>query len=69
MVSLHRLTTGREELLVNPDLIATVESCPDTVVRLTTGSTMLVIETPDEVAAAVRAWRVGILSRALATAG
>ena len=54
---------------MNPDLIATVESCPDTVVRLTTGSTMLVIETPDEVAAAVRAWRVGILSRALATAG
>ena len=68
MVSLHKLGHPDDTFLVNPDLIATIESCPDTVVRLTTGTTVMVSESPDEVAATVRAWRAGILARALATA-
>lgn len=68
MVSLHKLGHPDETFLVNPDLIATIESCPDTVVRLTTGTTMMVCETPDEVTAGIRAWRSGILARALAAA-
>ena len=34
-----------------------VEATPDTVVHLATGATILVCETPEEVAAEVRSWR------------
>jgi uncharacterized protein YlzI (FlbEa/FlbD family) len=58
-----------EEFELNPDLIATVEACPDTTVHLATGARLLVEETPQEVTEAVRAWRVEILSVALAQNG
>ncbi len=45
--------------------MASVEACPDTVVALTTGVKVVVSESPDEVADAVRAWRAGILADAL----
>ena len=64
MIRLHRLG-GSEEFDLNPDLVLTVESTPDTVVTLTTGSKLIVAESPDAVTAAVREWRVGILERAL----
>ena len=49
---------------LNPDLILTIESTPDTVVSLTTHSKVLVAERPEEVAALVRDWRAGILEQA-----
>jgi flagellar protein FlbD len=67
MIALHRLSAHPEPLWLNPDLISTIEAHPDTVVALTTGTKVVVTETVDEVVAAVRAWRVGILSRALST--
>jgi uncharacterized protein YlzI (FlbEa/FlbD family) len=65
MITVHRLGHGHEPLLLNPDLIATVEAHPDTVITLTTHARMVVCESPAEVTAAIRAWRAGILSDAL----
>ena len=65
MITLHRMGHEHEEFSLNPDLIATVEACPDTVVHLATGARMIVVESPEEVADLVRDWRVSITSRAL----
>ena len=65
MITLHRLGHRREPLLLNPDLIATIEAHPDTVITLTTHARLVVAESPAQVAADVRAWRAGILSDAL----
>jgi uncharacterized protein YlzI (FlbEa/FlbD family) len=66
VISLHRLSPRREPFDLNPDLIATVEACPDTVVALTTGAKVVVAESPREVSQSVRDWRAGILADALA---
>ena len=65
MITLHRLGHSHEPFLLNPDLIATVEAHPDTVITLTTGARVVVCETPAEITAAIRSWRAGILSDAL----
>ena len=61
MIRLHRLGHEPHPFHLNPDLVLTVEAHPDTVVTLTTGSRLLVMESPEEVAAAVRAWRASVL--------
>ncbi len=65
MIELH--TIGREghTYHLNPDLILTAEATPDTVIALTTGARVIVEETPQQVADAVRAYRVQILEEAL----
>ena len=65
MITLHRLGHTDEPFQLNPDLIVTIESTPDTVVTLATTAKVVVAESPDEVAAAVRAWRVDVLSEAM----
>jgi flagellar protein FlbD len=65
MITLHRLGHRDEPFMLNPDLVATVEAHPDTVITLTTHARLVVAETPAEVAAEIRAWRAGILSDAL----
>ncbi len=65
MIVLHRLGHTNEPFQLNPDLIVTVESTPDTVVTLATTAKIVVAESPDEVADAVRAWRVDVLSDAM----
>jgi flagellar protein FlbD len=65
MIVLHRLGHANEPFQLNPDLIVTVESTPDTVVTLATTAKVVVAESPDEVAELVRAWRVGVLSDAM----
>jgi uncharacterized protein YlzI (FlbEa/FlbD family) len=65
MIILHRLGHTDEPFQLNPDLIVTVESTPDTVVTLATTAKVVVAETPREVADAVRAWRVEVLSEAM----
>lgn len=69
MIQLHRLGKAHEAYHVNPDLIQTIEAAPDTHVTLTTGTRYLVDETPEEVVAAVRAWRVRIMTEALTMSG
>ena len=61
MIRLHKLAHEPHPFHLNPDLVATIEANPDTVVALTTGSRLLVMESPEEVAGAVRAWRASIL--------
>jgi flagellar protein FlbD len=65
MITLHRLGHRHEPFLLNPDLIATIEAHPDTVVTLTTGARVVVGESPAEITAAIRSWRAEILSDAL----
>jgi uncharacterized protein YlzI (FlbEa/FlbD family) len=69
MITLNRLGHSDEPFQLNPDLIVTVESTPDTVITLATTAKVVVAETPEEVAAAVRAFRVEILSDALRRRG
>jgi uncharacterized protein YlzI (FlbEa/FlbD family) len=61
MIRLHKLARVPQPFHLNPDLVITVEASPDTVVVLTTGSRLLVTETPEEVARAVREWRASVL--------
>ena len=65
MIRLHRLGSSYEPFHVNPDLIATVDGHPDAVVTLTNGTKIVVAETPEEVAAAVRRWRVDVMAEAM----
>jgi flagellar protein FlbD len=65
MISLHRIGHQAEEFHLNPDLIVTVEANPDTVVTLTTGTKIVVAESPDRVVAEIRTYRVDVLSGAL----
>jgi len=64
MITVHRLGHTPEPFQLNPDLITTVEAHPDTVITLATGGKVVVMESPDEIAEAIRDWRVGILDEA-----
>lgn len=68
MIVLHRLTDPDAPLYLNSDLIQIVESLPDTHVALTNGSTLIVRESPAEVAEAVRRWRASLLALAFTEA-
>ena len=61
MILLHRLSHSDEPFHLNPDLIVSVEALPDSVITLTTHVKVLVRETPEEIADAIRTWRSGIL--------
>ena len=61
MIRLHKLGRTPQPFHLNPDLILTVEANPDTVVVLTTGSRLVVVESPEEVAESVRTWRASVL--------
>ena len=47
MIRLTRL--NREEFILNAELIRYVECCPDTLITLTNGDTLMVLEPMDEV--------------------
>jgi uncharacterized protein YlzI (FlbEa/FlbD family) len=65
MITLHRLGHKLEVFQLNPDLIFTVEATPDTVITLTTGVKIVVAETPQRVALAIKGYRIEILAGAL----
>lgn len=65
MIVLNRLGHSDEPFQLNPDMIVTVESTPDTVIALATGAKVVVAETPQAVAAAVHAYRADVLSDAM----
>ena len=65
MIVLHRLGHNAEQFHLNPDLIMFVEANPDTVITLTTGTKIVVVETPARVSDAVRLYRTEILRDAL----
>jgi flagellar protein FlbD len=64
MIKLHRLGHQAEPFHLNPDLIVTIEAHPDTVLTLTTGSKVNVVESPNDVAGAVLRWRADVLGAA-----
>ena len=64
MITLHRLGHKLEPFHLNPDLIFTVEANPDTVITLTTGTKIVVAETPQRVAAEIKNYRIDILAGA-----
>ncbi len=65
MITLHRLGHTPEPFALNPDLIATIDEAHDTHIMLTTGVKLAVVETTEEVIAAIRDWRVLVLTRSL----
>ena|ERR1700743_2268249 len=62
MILLHRLGHQAEEFHLNPDLIVTVEANPDTVITLTTGTKIVVAETPERVTDEIKHYRIEVLS-------
>jgi len=69
MITLNRLGHSDEPFQLNPDMIVTVESTPDTVITLATGAKVVVAETPADVAAAVHGYRAEVLSEAFRRRG
>ena len=65
MIQLHRIGHDAVEFHLNPDLILSVESHPDTVITLTTGDRFVVAESAEEVSATVNRWRAGLMHSAL----
>jgi uncharacterized protein YlzI (FlbEa/FlbD family) len=65
MIVLHRLAHAAEPFHLNPDLIVTVEACPDTVVTLATGARILVCEDPDTITRAILRWKSDVRRSAL----
>ena len=65
MIRLHRLAHSEEDFHLNPDLILSIESTPDTIVTLTTHTKLIVSESPEEVIDLVRAWRASVLEAGL----
>ncbi len=55
MIELTRLNSQR--FFLNSDLIQTIEVTPNTVVHLTTGESIVVLETPEEVVDRVASFR------------
>ena len=65
MIPVHRLTHPDEPVYVNPDLIATIEANPDTVVTFVNASKLVVAESAREVTDLVCDWRAQVVARAL----
>jgi flagellar protein FlbD len=65
VIEVNRLGAHGEPVWINPDLIATIEAHPDTVVVLTTGTKLVIADTVDDVVERVRAWRVSVARGAL----
>ncbi len=59
MITLHRI--NGEAFTINADLIETVESTPDTVVRLVNGHRYVVVEPMDEIVDLVVKYRQKVL--------
>jgi flagellar protein FlbD len=63
MISLHRLGQPTKTLVLNCDLVLTVEANPDTVITLVTGARLIVDESPEQVVESIRRWRAEVGQR------
>ena len=57
MIKVSRLRALEAELVVNAEMIETVEATPDTVIKLTTGHKVIVQESVDEIIRLVVAYK------------
>jgi uncharacterized protein YlzI (FlbEa/FlbD family) len=64
VIRLHRLSARAEVFYLNPDLIVSIDSTPDTVVSLNTHQKVLVSDSAETVVAAIQTWRASILASA-----
>lgn len=64
MIQVTRLGAALS-MVINADLIETVEATPDTLITLTTGHRLLVQESPEAVVGRVLEYRRGIARRTL----
>lgn len=60
MIKVTRLRSTEAELVVNAELIETVEATPDSVITLTTGHKIIVQESVDEIIRLVVAYKRSI---------
>lgn len=60
MIRVTRLRATEAELVINADMIETIETTPDTVITLTTGHKIIVQESADEVMRLVVAYKRSI---------
>lgn len=58
---IHLTRINRVPLVLNADLIEHVEATPDTVISLTTGQKILVLESPDQIVDRVVQFRRSVL--------
>ncbi len=59
---IHITRLNHTPVVLNCDLIEHIESTPDTVISLTNGQKIMVLESPEEVIERVRLFRQSILS-------
>ncbi len=64
---IHVTRLNRSAIALNSDLIQEIEATPDTVISLTTGQKITVLETEEEIIERVRAWRRSLLANDFAT--
>jgi flagellar protein FlbD len=67
MIQLHRLGHEAQPFHLNSDLIVTIEATPDTVITLSTGTKIVVLESPETVAELIRSGRAQILLEVMRT--
>jgi len=60
VIKVSRLRAHEPELVINAELIETVEATPDTVITLTTGHKVIVQESVDEIIRLVVAYKRSI---------
>jgi flagellar protein FlbD len=61
MIYVTRL--NRSSVVLNCDLIEHIEATPDTVITLTTGQKITVLETAEDIIQRVRIWRHSLLTK------
>lgn len=67
MIALNRL--NNQPIMVNADLIETLESTPDTVVTLTSGNKLIVRDRPEEIQAKIIEYKRRIHAPVTLTSG
>lgn len=65
MIELHRIGHTHEPMMINPNLIVTLEAHPDTTLSLATGAKIVVAEEPERVVELIDAWHAKIARNAL----
>lgn len=59
---IHVTRLNRTEVVLNSDLIEEIETTPDTVISLTTGQKIMVLESTEEIVERIRRYRQSILA-------
>jgi len=61
MIILHKIGNDKKDILVNAELIETIEEIPDTIIKLTTGKKIIVKEKKEEIIKLVVDYKKSIL--------